>query len=142
MPMKTDLDHFLQLRLPKETVADIDDVIATAPQLGGFNRCRFIRYAVRYALESICRDRAEDGPMTQHHIQLEFESHFETDPEVANLHLWLTNKVFARMDAAMESLSLYTRQDFAALAILNLLSDVEHDAAVAVLGNEEDKSRS
>ena len=142
MPMKTDLDHFLQLRLPKETVADIDDVIATAPQLGGFNRCRFIRYAVRYALDSICRDRADDGPMTKRCTEFEYEFHFENSPEVANLHLWLTNNVFARMDAAMNFLSLYTRQDFAALAILNLLSDVEHDAAVIVLGNDEDQSRS
>jgi hypothetical protein len=140
--MKTDLDHFLQLRLPKETVADIDDVIATASQLGGFNRCRFIRYAVRYALDSICRDRTGDGPKTKHHIEFEYESHFETDPEVANLHLWLTHKVFARMDAAMKFLSLYTRQDFAALAILNLLSDVEHDTGVAVLANVENEGRS
>jgi hypothetical protein len=56
MPDRTELDHALQLRLPKTTVADIDDVIATIPQLCGFNRCRFIRNAVRYALDSIVEE--------------------------------------------------------------------------------------
>jgi hypothetical protein len=50
---KSDLDHFLQLRLSNYTVAETDDALATVPQLVGFNRCRFIRYAVRYALNSI-----------------------------------------------------------------------------------------
>jgi hypothetical protein len=50
---KTNLHHFLQLRLSKDTVADIDDAIAAAPQMAGFNRCKFIRYAVLYALASI-----------------------------------------------------------------------------------------
>jgi hypothetical protein len=56
MPNKTDLDHALQLRLTKTTVADIDDVIATVPELCGFNRCRFIRAAVLYALASISEE--------------------------------------------------------------------------------------
>ena len=56
MPTNTDLDHRLQLRLPKNTVADIDDVIATIPQLCGYNRCRFIRCAVQYALASISEE--------------------------------------------------------------------------------------
>lgn len=56
---RTDLDHFLQLRLSKDTVAEIDAVIATLSPLGGFNRCRFIREAVRYALDSI-GDRARE----------------------------------------------------------------------------------
>ena len=56
MPNKTDFDHALQLRLPKPIVADIDDVIATIPQLCCFNRCRFIRNAVRYALDSIVEE--------------------------------------------------------------------------------------
>jgi hypothetical protein len=56
MPTTTDLDHRLQLRLPKTTVADIDDVIATVPQLCGYNRCRFIRAAVQYALASIVEE--------------------------------------------------------------------------------------
>jgi len=50
---KTDLHHFLQLRLSKDTVAQIDDAISTTPQMAGFNRCKFIRYAVLYALASI-----------------------------------------------------------------------------------------
>jgi hypothetical protein len=54
---RTDLDHALQLRLSKNTVTDIDEVISTVPQLFGFNRCRFIRAAVLYALASL----AEDG---------------------------------------------------------------------------------
>ncbi len=50
---KTDLEHALQLRLPKAMVVEIDDVIATVSLLADFNRCRFIRYAVRYALDCI-----------------------------------------------------------------------------------------
>jgi Arc/MetJ-type ribon-helix-helix transcriptional regulator len=53
MQARTDLDHALQLRLPKNMVADIDEVIATVPPLNDFNRCRFIRAAVCYALDSI-----------------------------------------------------------------------------------------
>ena len=56
MPTKTELNHAMQLRLPKTTVAEIDDVIATAPQLCGYNRCRFIRTALRYALDSIVEE--------------------------------------------------------------------------------------
>jgi len=59
--MKTDLDHFLQLRLPKETVAEIDNAIATVPLLGSFNRCRFIRFAVGYALDSIADENGQPG---------------------------------------------------------------------------------
>jgi hypothetical protein len=59
MPLtKTDLEHFLQLRLPRAVVDEIDDAIATLPQLDGFNRCRFIRYCVRYALDSIAGSRS------------------------------------------------------------------------------------
>ena len=57
MPARTDLHHALQLRLSKHTVAEIDEVIATLPQLCGFNRCKFIRASVLYALASL----AEDG---------------------------------------------------------------------------------
>jgi hypothetical protein len=63
-PIKTDLDHFLQLRLPRSVVAEIDDVLATVPQLGAYNRCRFIRYAVYYALDSIAEPRQEGGLAT------------------------------------------------------------------------------
>jgi len=38
-------------------VAEIDDVIAKVPQLCDFNRCKFIRAAVQYALDSL----AEEG---------------------------------------------------------------------------------
>ena len=61
MPTNTDLNHTLQLRLSKNTVADIDDVIATVPQLCEFNRCRFIRAAVQYALDSL----AEEGHLRE-----------------------------------------------------------------------------
>lgn len=57
MPARTDLDHALQLRLSKNTVAELDEVIAKIPQLCGFNRCKLIRAAVLYALASL----AEDG---------------------------------------------------------------------------------
>ena len=50
---KTDLDHFLELRLSKNTITDIDEVISTIPALNCFTRCRFIRTAVTYALANI-----------------------------------------------------------------------------------------
>ena len=53
MPRDRDLNHFMQLRLSKHTVGEMDDAIAMVPQLCGFSRCRFIRTAVRYALASI-----------------------------------------------------------------------------------------
>jgi hypothetical protein len=56
MPTRTDLDHRLQLRLSKNTVAEIDDAIAMVPQLCGYNRCRFIRKAVKYALASLSEE--------------------------------------------------------------------------------------
>lgn len=68
MPNKTDLDHALQLRLSTTTVADIDDVIATVPQLCEFNRCRFIRAAVQYALDSLVEEghlRKQRSAVTQ-----------------------------------------------------------------------------
>jgi hypothetical protein len=52
MPRTSNLDHRLQLRLPKQTVADIDAVIASHPQLGAMSRCLFIRYALHYGLIS------------------------------------------------------------------------------------------
>lgn len=57
MRTRTDLGHALQLRLAKSTIAEMDEMIATVPQLYDFNRCRFIRAAVLYALASL----AEDG---------------------------------------------------------------------------------
>ena len=53
MPKHKDLNHFLQLRLSKHAVAEIDDAIAMVPQLCGFSRCKFIRAAVSYTLASI-----------------------------------------------------------------------------------------
>ena len=53
MPRNKDLNHFMQLRLTKRTVAEIDNAIATVPQLCGFSRCKFIRAAVLYTLASI-----------------------------------------------------------------------------------------
>jgi hypothetical protein len=58
---KTDLEHFLQLRLSKATVDEMDDAIDRLPQLAGFNRCRLIRYAVRYVLDSIAGTEQEQS---------------------------------------------------------------------------------
>jgi hypothetical protein len=58
---KTELDHALQLRIPKSTVADIDDAIATVPVLDGFNRSKFIRCAVLYTLASIAEEKGQEG---------------------------------------------------------------------------------
>jgi hypothetical protein len=72
MLTRTDLDHALQLRLSKTTVADIDEVIAIVPQFCGFNRCRFIRAAVRYALASLAEDgypKNGHGATTQENCQ-------------------------------------------------------------------------
>ncbi len=53
MPLKeTDLTHYLQLRLNPATVAEIDSVIATVPELAEFTRSGFIRAAIRYSLWS------------------------------------------------------------------------------------------
>jgi hypothetical protein len=38
-------------------------VIATVPQLCGFNRCRFIRAAVLYTLASIAEDSQLDAEL-------------------------------------------------------------------------------
>jgi len=51
------VNDFGRLRISKITAADIDYVIATVPQLDGFDRSKFIRAAVRYALDSL----AEEG---------------------------------------------------------------------------------
>ena len=56
MPKHKDLNHFLQLRLSKHAVAEIDDAIAMVPQLCGFSRCKFIRAAVQYTLASISEE--------------------------------------------------------------------------------------
>jgi len=53
MKPNSDLDHCLQLRVAKTTIATIDGVIATTPELASFNRCRFIREAVAFTLASI-----------------------------------------------------------------------------------------
>ena len=54
-PTKT--NHSVRLLASRNMVADIDYVIATVPQLCGFTRSKFIRAAVRYALDCL----AEDG---------------------------------------------------------------------------------
>jgi len=61
MPNKTNLDHRLQLRLSKETVEEIDAVIASHPQLGTMSRCLFIRYALHYGLISFKKYDKEHG---------------------------------------------------------------------------------
>lgn len=61
MKQKTDLEHFLQLRLSKEAVARIDYAIATHPALHGFSRCRFIRAAVRFAFASLANEHQTDS---------------------------------------------------------------------------------
>ena len=50
MPRNKDLNHFMQLRISKQTVAEIDNAIATDPLFWGFSRCKFIRASVKFAL--------------------------------------------------------------------------------------------
>ena len=50
MPRSKHLDHFMQLRLKTQTVAEIDDAIATDPVFCGFSRCKFVRASVKFAL--------------------------------------------------------------------------------------------
>ena len=50
MPRNKDLNHFMQLRISKQTVAEIDNAIATVPELCGFSRCKFVRASVKFAL--------------------------------------------------------------------------------------------
>ncbi len=61
MRSRTDLDHALQLRLSKNTVAEIDNIIGSIPQLCGFSRCKFIRAAVKYTLYSIAEESQDGG---------------------------------------------------------------------------------
>jgi hypothetical protein len=63
MPQKTDLDHFMQLRMSRATVAQIDAATATTPELSGFSRCRFIRFAVGFALASLHKEPGADVEM-------------------------------------------------------------------------------
>ena len=51
-PKETDLTHYLQLRLNPATVAEIDGLLATVPELEGYTRSSFIRAAIRFALYS------------------------------------------------------------------------------------------
>lgn len=59
MPNETDLTHYMQLRLSPGTVAEIDQVIATVPELYGLDRSKFIRYATRYALYCVHEHQQE-----------------------------------------------------------------------------------
>jgi len=52
----TIMNHFIRVRLSKSIVADIDYVISKASALEGFSRSKFIRAAVRYALDSLQED--------------------------------------------------------------------------------------
>ena len=65
MPRNKDLDHFMQLRISKQTVAEIDDAIATDPLFCGFSRCKFIRASVKFALYQLEEiQKAADAPRT------------------------------------------------------------------------------
>jgi hypothetical protein len=50
MPLNKDAIHYSQLWLMKKTVAEIDNAIATVPELCGFSRRKFIRASVQFAL--------------------------------------------------------------------------------------------
>ena len=60
---KSNRNHRLEIRLSEETVADIDAVIATHPQLGSMSRSLFVRYAIHYGLISFEKYR-EQTPST------------------------------------------------------------------------------
>jgi hypothetical protein len=49
----TKAKYVLELRLTKDTLMDIDNMIATVPQLEGFNRSGFLVAAAKYALDSL-----------------------------------------------------------------------------------------
>jgi hypothetical protein len=53
-------DHALQLRLPWTTVDDIDDWIARHEALRGFNRSKFIRFAISYCLYCLENENLPD----------------------------------------------------------------------------------
>ena len=50
MPLNKNAIHYSQLWLMKKTVAEIDNAIATVPELCGFSRRKFIRASVQFAL--------------------------------------------------------------------------------------------
>jgi hypothetical protein len=64
-------NHVLQLRLSRDTMKDVDYMIATVPELDGFSRSKFFRAAIRYALdwlgeEGYERDRRPGSKSARH----------------------------------------------------------------------------
>lgn len=107
---KTNLDHALQLRLPKATVVDIDNAIATLPILDGFNRSMFIRYSILYALDSLAEVKG--------HYDLELNPH-DDDPDIVHLQLCLPSATALKIISAMESMPHI--EDVAVANIISLL---------------------
>ena len=65
MPRNRDLNHYMQLRLRKQTVSEIDNAIATDPVFCGFSRCKFVRACVKFALYQLEElQKAADAPRT------------------------------------------------------------------------------
>jgi len=60
---------------------------------------------------------------TKHYANVSFD--FSNCPESGNLHLWLPDRVFAKMDKAMKARSIQTREDFCVLAILWALGTLD-----------------
>jgi hypothetical protein len=66
------------------------------------------------------------------------EMQFSSESHVANLHLSLPHTLLNRIDAAMESHGIDTRQDFAVLALLYALRSIDDAASLTYLGLEDE----
>jgi hypothetical protein len=66
--------------------------------------------------------------MSKHHTDFDFDIDFSTCPESGNLHLFMTEELFSRIDCAMAVGSIKTREDFGTISILYLLKQFGTDA--------------
>jgi hypothetical protein len=60
------------------------------------------------------------------------------DPDAEHLDLRLPSAVVARIDAAMETEGISSREEFAFLAVMWALKSLDEEAEVALMGLEEE----
>ncbi len=77
--------------------------------------------------------------MMPYEVEIDFD--WSNCPESGNLHLWLPPEVLRKIDAALETGSIHTREDFATAAVLWALDSLDAEDAETVMGLE-DQSKS
>lgn len=72
-------------------------------------------------------------------LEIDFSSFdFESDPATTcNLHLWLSPKVFGRIDYARTVLPIRSREDLAIIAILSYLDDLDGALSLKQMGLDD-----